>query len=247
MAKKAKSEKSEEPVISKLSDKKDEEFIPTGITEVDEIIGGGVHRGRITEVWGQEGVGKTNFVTQMLANVSKDHKVLYVDTEFALNKDHVRALGADPDNIGYIADSRLERVAEMLIEAVGKYDLIILDSLAYLTPLTVDTNTVGENSIGLFARLIKHWVVKFRPRLGVSNTAFVAINQYRAPIGLYVKAEPPGGKSWLHAVDVRLHLTSNSADKITVGGQVVGHWVHCKVVKSKVSTPHVETKYKLTY
>jgi recombination protein RecA len=239
--------KTEEPVISKLSDKKDEEFIPTGIAEVDEIIGGGVHRGRITEVWGQEGVGKTNFVTQMLANVSKEHKVLYVDTEFALNKDRVKALGADPDNIGYIADSRLERVAEALIEAVGKYDVIILDSLAYLTPTTVDTNEVGENSIGLFSRLIKHWVLKFRPRLGVSDTAFVAINQYRAPVGLYVKAEPPGGKAWLHAVDVRLYLTSNSADKIISSGVQTGHWVHVEVKKSKVSQPFVTTKYKLTY
>jgi recombination protein RecA len=238
---------SEDPVIMSLDNKAKEEYIPTGIPEIDAIIGGGVYRGRITEVWGSEGVGKTNFVTRLLASVSKDHKVLFVDSEFALNKERVQALGADPKNISFIADSRLERVAELLIASVGKYDLIVLDSLAYLTPMTIDTNQVGENSIGLFARLIKHWVVKFRPRLGVSTTAFVAINQYRAPLGLYTKAEPPGGKAWHHAVDVRLYLTSNSADKIISSSQVVGHWVHCKVVKSKVSAPHVETKYKLTY
>lgn len=239
--------KSEEPTIMSLDKKTDEEFIPTGIEELDEIIGGGVYRGRITEVWGQEGVGKTNLVTRMLVSISQEHKVLYVDSEFALNKDRVAALGAEPKNISYVADSRLERVAEMLIQAVGKYDLIILDSLAYLTPTTVDSAEVGENAIGLFSRLIKHWVVKFRPRLGVSKTAFVAINQYRKPFGLYTKAEPVGGTSWHHAVDVRLLLTRNSGDTITEKGSVVGHYVNVEVKKSKVSQPYQKTKYKLEY
>ncbi|MBA3678762.1 hypothetical protein H0W80_01015 [Candidatus Saccharibacteria bacterium] len=240
-------DESEEPVVVTLDSKDKEQFIETGIPEVDAIIGGGVYRGRITEVWGQEGVGKTNMIIRMLAHVSKNHKVLFVDSEFALNKERVKELGADPKNISYIADSRLERVAELLIEAVGKYDLIILDSLAYLTPTSVDTATVGENAIGLFSRLIKHWVIKFRPRLGVSKTAFVAINQYRKPFGLYAKAEPVGGTSWHHAVDVRLHLTNNSSDKIMEGTQRVGHWVHVEVKKSKVSPPFVTTKYKLMY
>lgn len=237
----------DEPAITTLEAKLDETFIPTGIKEVDELVGGGVYRGRITEVWGQEGVGKTNLVTRMLANVSKEYKVLYVDTEFALNKDRVRALGADPLNISYVADARLERVAELLIAAVGKYDLIILDSLAYLTPMTMEENEVGSNSIGIFARLLKHWIIKFRPRLGVSKTAFVAINQYRKPIGLYAKAEPPGGTSWNHAVDVRLLLSKNESDSIVVGKVRTGHWVNVEVKKSKVSNPYVKTRYKLEY
>lgn len=238
---------STEPTIMSLDDKQTEQFIATGIPEIDELIGGGVYRGRITEVWGQEGVGKTNMVIRILANVSKDHKVLFVDSEFALNKEHVRALGAEPKNISYVADSRLERVAELLIGAVGDYDLIILDSLAYLTPATVDGADVGENAIGLFARQIKHWIIKFRPRLGVSKTAFIAINQYRKPFGLYAKPEPVGGTSWHHAVDVRLHLTANSADKIMDGTKRVGHWVNVEVKKSKVSPPFLKTKYKLNY
>jgi recombination protein RecA len=244
-----KAKNTDEPAITSLNNKVDEQFIPTGIPEVDNIIGGGVYRGRITEVWGQEGVGKTNFVTRMLAAASKDYKVLYVDSEFALNTERMKALGVDLDSIDYIADARLERVAELLIQAVSenKYDLIILDSIAYLTPTTVDTNQVGENSIGLFSRLIKHWIVKFRPRLGVSKTACVVINQYRKPLGLYVKAESPGGTSWHHAVDVRLLLTSNSGDKIMKGSERIGHYVNVEVKKSKVSQPFVTTKYKLLY
>lgn len=242
----AKEEPNEEPQIISLDQKLEERFIKTGVEAVDDLIGG-IPRGRITEVWGQEATGKTHLVSTILANVSKDHKVLYVDTEFALNRDRVKSLGAEIDNISYIADSRLERVAELLVDSVGKYDLIVLDSLAYLTPTTIDNAEVGENAIGLFARQIKHWVVKFRPRLGVSDTACIVVNQYRKPLGLYAKTESPGGASFHHAVDVRLFLTTNSADKITKAGVTVGHWVHIEVKKSKVSKPYIKTKFKLEY
>lgn len=235
-----------EPEIASLDKKQDESFIKTGIEELDELTGG-LPRGRITELWGQEAVGKTSLVTKLMVNLSNDYTILFVDTEFALNKERVADLGVNLKNVDYIADSRLERVAELLINAVGKYDLIILDSLAYLTPMTVENQEVGENAIGLFARLIKHWIVKFRPRLGISKTAFVAINQYRSPIGMYAKAEPPGGKSWHHAVDVRLLLTSNSADKIEKAGQRTGHYMHIEVRKSKVGKPFKSTKLKILY
>lgn len=236
----------DEPVITKLSGKLDESFIPSGIPELDELIGG-IPRARILELWGSEGIGKTGLVTQLMVNLSKDYKILFVDSEFALNKAYVASKGVNMENVDYIADSQLERVCEMIIDSIGKYDLIILDSLAYLTPLTIDTNQVGENTIGIFARLIKHWVVKFRPRLGVSQTAFIAVNQYRAPIGNYIKPEAPGGKAWAHAVDVRLFLTSNSADKVEKKGERIGQWLHVRTVKSKVSIPHKTTKIKILY
>lgn len=242
--------KKKEPVenpIRKLSDKAEETFIPTGIKALDDLIGGGVYRGRITEIWGQEGVGKTHLVSHLMANVSQDHTILFIDSEFALNKARVASLGAKVENIDFMADSRLERVCETLIAKVGHYDLIVLDSLAYLTPLSVDSQEVGENAIGLFARQIKHWVVKFRPRLGNSKTAFVAVNQYRKPFGMYAKAEPPGGTSWMHAVDVRLLLTANSGDKIERDGKRVGHQVHVEVKKSKVSPPFLKTKFEVYY
>lgn len=239
--------KDDKPVISSLADKADEKFIPTGITELDEILGGGIYRGRITELWGEQGVGKTHVVTKIMANMSKDQKILYIDSEFALNKDRVKELGADPNNINYIASSHLEDMCELMINVVGAYDLIILDSLAFLTPLTVDTSEVGENAIGLFSRLIKHWVIKFRPRLGQSKTAFIAINQYRKPIGLYVKPESPGGTSWHHVVDVKIYLTKNEGDKIMQGTDRIGHWVHAEIKKNKLGKPFQRTKFKVEY
>lgn len=234
------------PVISPLADKQDYEFLSTGVAELDELIGG-FAKGVITEIWGSEGVGKSYLATKMMAAMSKEHKVLYIDAEFALNKDRVKELGADPKNISYVADARLEKVTELIIEQVGNYDAIILDSLAFLTPLTVDSNEVGENSIGLFARLVKHWVTKLRPRLARSSTALIVINQYRKPFGMYAKPEPPGGTSWAHACDVRIKLNTNSADKITKEGVVIGKWVHAEVTKNKLGAPNRTTKYKLIF
>jgi recombination protein RecA len=235
-----------EPTIGKLSDKQDERFLESGVPEIDELLGG-LPIGRITEFWGGEGVGKTHLTTKIMAHVSQNHKVLFVDTEFALNGQRAEGLGVNRANVDYLADSRLERVCELLLRSVGNYDLIILDSLAYLTPTTVENQEVGENAIGLFARLIKHWIVKFRPRLGISNTAVLVVNQYRAPFGNYVKPEAPGGKAWGHAVDVRLYLTSNQADKIMKGTERVGHWLKINVVKSKVSVPYKTTKVRIDY
>lgn len=238
--------KTDEPTVRALSEKQAESFIESGIPAIEELVGG-IPRGRILELWGAESVGKTHLVTTLMVNLSSNHKILFIDTEFALNKERVEALGVKSKNVDYIADANLERVCELVVQSVGKYDLIILDSLAYLTPLTVDTNEIGETSIGLYARLLKHWIIKLRPRLGVSKTALIATNQYRAPIGLYVRPEPPGGKAWAHAVDVRLYLTTASKDKITKEGRVVGHHINVQVKKSKVSPPHTESKIKVEY
>ncbi len=254
--------KSEAPVITKLSAKAAETFVPTGIDQFDAIIGGGFYRGRITELYGGEGVGKTYLVSKLMAVLSKKHKVLYVDAEFSLNKDRVAALGADVENVDYIADSRLEEVCELINTSIGKYDVIILDEahllkergsyrteymFAVLTPLTIETSEIGTTSIGLFSRLIKHWVVKMRPRLGRSQTAMIVINQVRKPIGLYAKMEPPGGMAFAHACDVRIHLTTAKSDGVMKGGVQVGHKVHATVKKSKVSAPFVETTYLVNY
>lgn len=235
-----------EPQITRLDKKSDEEFLSSGIAELDELVGG-IPRSRITEFWGQESVGKTTLLIRILAHLSQTRKVLFVDSEFALNANRAAALGVNMKNVDYIQDARLERVCELILASVGKYDVIMLDSLPYLTPLTVDSQDIGENAIGLTARLIKHWVIKLRPRLGVSKTALLVVNQYRTPFGMYAKPEPPGGKAYHHAVDVRLYLTSNSTDKIKSGTQTTGHWVHAKVVKSKVSPPFKETKIKIEY
>ena len=211
-------------------------------------MGGGFPRARLTEISGEAGVGKTYLVTKLMANLSKDQKVLFCDAEYSLNKDRVTALGGNPDNISYLADSRLEEVCEAIVGAVGKFDVVILDSLASLVPLTIESQSVGESSnIGLFSRLIKQWIMKLRPRLGRSTTAFIVINQMRKPIGMYQKIELPGGMAFAHACDVRVRLSSNSTDKIKDGTLIKGHWVHAECTKNKVAQPFVMTKFELLY
>lgn len=236
----------DEPIINSLEKKPDTDFISTGIPELDVIMQG-FARGCITEIWGSEGVGKSYLAAKMMAAMSKGQKVLYIDAEFALNKERVKELGADPKNIAYVADARLEKVCELVIKECGNWDVIIIDSLAFLTPLTVDTNEIGENNIGLFSRLIKHWVTKLRPRLAQSKTALVVINQYRKPVGMFAKEEPPGGTSWAHACDVRVKLTSNSADKITKQNIVIGKKINANILKNKLGKPFQQTTYKLLF
>lgn len=116
------SKKDDSIKVGTLADKADESFISSGIKELDDLIGGGFAVGRITELWGKEGVGKTHLVTQFMANISKDKKILFCDTEFALNKTRVTEMGANPKNIDYFASSHLEEVCKLMTDSVGKYD-----------------------------------------------------------------------------------------------------------------------------
>lgn len=235
-------------VIGLLSDEADTELITTGVPELDALIGG-FPRGRLVEIWGATGIGKTHLACQIMAEASNNSKVLFIDSEFALNKERVKELGAEPKNIAYIANSELEKVCELIVAEVAKneWDYIILDSLAQLTPLAVANAEIGERSIGLFALLIKHWILKLRPLLAHSKTVLIVMNQYRPPIGLYVSEEPPGGKAFHHACDIRIKLSSTSGDKVIKDKQLLGHWVNCVVKKNRLGAPGLETKFKINY
>lgn len=230
-----------------LNKKKDESYIPTGIQELDDLLGGGLPRGRIVEMWGVEGSGKTHVAVMIAAHLSKDQKILYVDSEFALNRAHVEALGADPSKIAYIADSRLENVCESIVKAVGTYDVIVLDSLAQLTPLAVANAEVGERSIGLFALLIKHWILKLRPLLANSDTAFLVLNQFRPPIGMYVTEQPPGGTVFRHSCDIRIKLSKKKSGRIIEGKKQIGHEVELEVKKNRMGPTGLTTKFNIYY
>lgn len=180
----------EENLVGTLDDLKKVEYISTGVAELDELVGG-FARGRLTEVWGNPGSGKSYLLAKCMASVKG--KILYVDTEFALNRERLLKLGVDLKQVDYIANSQLEKVTEQVLVHIGTHDLIIIDTLAKLTPMTVGSQDVGENALGLFARQIKHFEAKMRPLLHGSKTALVAINQARAGFGMMSPAKPMGG------------------------------------------------------
>lgn len=231
----------------KVTSLSDVTYITTGVEEVDTLLGGGWARGRITELWGNPGTGKSFLLGKTMA--SMEGKTLYIDSEFSLYKPRLEDIGVNLDKVDIVQDGRLERVTEHVIEAVGKYDLIIIDSLAKFIPMSVSEQNVGENSIGLFARQVKHFEAKLKPRLAISKTALVVINQARAGMGMYAPSKPQGGFAWEHAIDIRVKLSKKGAWEKQVDGVKtrVGHEVEVEVQKSRLTKPYIKTTFRLTY
>jgi len=242
--------KKEETAIGTMADMPDEAFISTGISEVDEMLGGGFPTHRITQVYGMPGVGKGYLMT--LAMTVPTNKVLYIDAEFAMNRDRAKAAGVDLDAIDFLPSSQLEEVAEYVLDNLDKYNLIIIDSLAALTPMAIGQNEVGSSTIGLAARQIGHFVAKLRPKLYTSKTAVVGINQVRANMGYgAAESKPFGSFAWNHAIDLSLKLSkgANNAVYKTSGGikKQTGHWCTVKVDKSRIGDFGTEAKFLIDY
>lgn len=242
--------KKEETAIGTMANMPDESFVSTGIAELDEMLGGGFPTHRITQVYGMPGVGKGYLMT--LAMTVSENKVLYIDAEFAMNRDRAKAAGVNLDAIDFLPSSQLEEVAEYVLDNLDKYNLIIIDSLAALTPMAIGQNDVGSSTIGLAARQIGHFVAKLRPKLYASQTAVVGINQVRANMGYgAAESKPFGSFAWNHAIDLSLKLSkgANNAVYKTTGGvkKQIGHWCTVKVDKSRIGDFGTETKFLIDY
>lgn len=232
--------------IVKLSELDDVEFLTSGIKEIDTLIGG-FPRSRLTELYGKNGVGKTTLMCMCLAAMSEKETVLFIDAENALNKDRVANLGGKLDKIDVSVEYQLEAVADLVLESLGRYDIIIVDSIAGLVPKTESEGETGAANIGVKARLIHQWMRKMIGRLGKSKTALVFVNQLRESPDIYTPPFTTGGLAIPYAASLRLQLSSNKSDRIVKDKAFIGHWVNVEVTKSKVSPPHARTKFKIKY
>lgn len=242
--------KTVETDIGTMADMPNEGFVSTGVDEVNVLLGGGFPTRRITQVYGMPGVGKGYLMTMAMRNTN--NKVLYIDAEFAMNKQRLEAIGIDLTKVDYLPNSQLEEVAAYVLENLDKYDLVIIDSLAALTPMTIAQNDVGTSSIGLSARQIGHFVAKLRPLLYNSKTAVVGINQVRANMGFgAAESKAFGSFAWAHAIDLSLKLykSGNNAVVKQVAGErgQTGHWCSIKVDKSRIGDFGGETKFLVDY
>jgi recombination protein RecA len=242
--------KTETAAVGTLADIPEEGFVETGVAEVDKLLGGGFPRRRITQIYGMPGVGKGYLLTRTMA--LNKHRVLYIDAEFALNGARTEAMGVDLSKVDHMPNSMLEEVAEYIVANIDKYDLVIIDSLAALTPMTIAQNEVGSSSIGLAARQIGHFNAKLRPKLYKSEAAVIGINQVRANLGFgQAETQAFGGWSWGHTVDLSLKLfkgNANSVSKQVAGDKrQVGHWCSVKVDKSRISEAGAETRFYIDY
>lgn len=233
--------------IKKMSEVAAIEFCSSGVPEIDELVGG-YPKGRITQVYGLAGIGKTSLMVRCLAEVSKKSKVLYCDVENAINVERVKELGGDLSKIDYNNSSILEDVCELIRTNLNKYDVIVLDSVAMLVPQAEHDGEIGEAHVGLKPRRLGQWLRMIEGDLGKTETALILINQMRRTMELYGdKYVLPGGLQLEFSSSLKLQLTTTSKDRIVVGGKRTGHWIHVKVTKSKVSDPFTETKFKLLY
>lgn len=240
-----KTDKLEPLKLIKLSELRPIEFVSWGVPELDAVVK--IPRGRVTELYASKGTGKTTLMTICLAAQSKEAKILYIDSENALNPERVAALGGDLSRIDVSQEYLFENVAELVLERLTQYDLIVVDSVAMMISRTESENDFASHNIGVSAKMAHKWMRKLIGPLGKSNCALVLVNQVRKGMDMYTVEYTPGGTAIEYAASLRIKLTSNKADRIIKEGKTTGHKVKFELTKSKISAPYQTGSFKITY
>jgi len=227
------------------------EWLTTGIPELDAFQK--IPRGRVTQIQGPYAVGKTTLALNMVAGL-KGVKVFYVDSEASLNPELLAKMGVEAKNFHLYNDSAfIEDVYEVVLEACksGKYDMIVVDSLASMTFRTEEEGKSTDSNIGQKAKVVNKLMRIVPMYLKNTDTALVIINQEREVIGSYVPMKyTPGGMGVPYAASLILALKTIPSwrfPKDAKNGLYKGHEIEVTIAKSKVSQPHRKQKIKLYY
>ncbi|MEK7464852.1 MAG: recombinase RecA, partial [Patescibacteria group bacterium] len=234
-------EKYGEGAIMKLGDarKVDVDVIPTGSLALDMALGvGGVPRGRVIEIFGPESSGKTTLALHIMAEAQKRGGLAaFVDAEHALDPDYAKRLGVKVNELLISQPDTGEQALEIVDSLVrsGSVDAIVIDSVAALTPQAEIEGEMGQQHIGLQARLMSHALRKLTAVVSKSKTSIIFINQIRMQIGIMFgnPETTPGGRALKFYSSVRIDL--RRAAQIKKGEEIVGNRVNAKVVKNKVA------------
>jgi recombination protein RecA len=225
--------------------------IPTGSIALDVALGiGGIPRGRIVEVYGHEGSGKTTVCLHIVAEAQKQGGIaVFIDAEHALDPTYARAVGVDidalfisqPDN----GEQALE-IADMMVRS-GAIDVVVIDSVAALVPKAEIEGEMGASHMGLQARLMSQAMRKLAGSLSRFDTTALFINQLREKIGVYFgnPEVTPGGRALKFYSSVRLEV--RKVDNLMDRTEVVGSRVKVSVVKNKLAPPFRQTELDLIY
>ncbi len=225
--------------------------VPTGSIGLDMALGvGGIPRGRIIEIFGPESSGKTTLSLHIVAEAQKLGGICaYIDAEHAMDPDYTKKLGVNIDNLLISQPDTGEQALEIVESLVrtGKIDVIVIDSVAALTPKDEIEGDMGAYHVGKQARLMSQALRKLTAIVAKSKTVVIFINQIRMQIGVMFgnPETTPGGKALKFYTSVRLDIRKIA--QIKKGEEIVGSRTRVKVVKNKVAAPFKQTEFDIIY
>src|SRR5271170_5922562 len=227
------------------------ESIPTGALSLDLALGiGGLPRGRIVEIYGPESSGKSTLAMHAVAEAQRNGGICaYIDAEHAMDPVYARAIGVNVDDLLISQPDTGEQaleIADMLIRS-GALDVLVIDSVAALTPRAEIEGEMGDTHVGLQARLMSQALRKLTATLSKTGTIAIFINQLREKIGvIYGSPEvTPGGRALKFYSSVRIDI--RRIESIKDGADVVGNRTRAKVVKNKCGAPFKQAEFDIMY